>query len=34
MICLPVYSRVTEAEIDCMHEIVRAALEGCLGKKG
>ena len=34
MICLPVYSRATEGEIDCMHDIVRAALEDCLRKKG
>lgn len=33
MVCLPVYPRVTEAEIAGMHEIVGAALEKCLGKR-
>jgi hypothetical protein len=34
MVCLPVYSRITEDEIDSMHEIVLTAVENCLRKKG
>jgi len=34
MVCLPVYSRITEDEIDCMHDIVHTSVEECLRKYG